>query len=139
MTDSLEHTVSNEDRAGAFLEFQYAEIKDLTKQFLTVVAAVLAISVTFSEKIVNFAEARTASKVLMIVTWGLCLFAFTLGGFAMYLIYNAGAAAKYAVLTRTPGTYWVETRRAYLCLRLAGLAFVLALVLLVVVGILRIF
>jgi hypothetical protein len=37
-----------------FLKYDYAETKDLSKSFLTLVAAILVFSLTFSEKIVDF-------------------------------------------------------------------------------------
>ena len=113
------------------------EIKDLAKQFLTVVAAVLAVSVTFSEKIVNFDQAAPAPRILLMSAWGLCLLAFVLGGCAIFLIYNAGAAAKYTVLYQTPHGYRKLIRLTYLCLDAGGVSFVLALLLLVLTGVLK--
>ena len=130
--------VSETAKAKSFLKFQYVEIKDLSKQFLTVVAAVLALSVTFSEKIVNFTQAGTASRVLMMACWGLCLFAFVLGGCAIFILYNVGVRAKDTVLYKTLHPYRLWLWRSYLCLDAAGIAFVLALILLVVAGFLRI-
>lgn len=141
--EPIRPTVSAADEAKAFLEFQYVEVKDLAKQFLTVVAAVLAVSVTFSEKIVNFAQGGTTPRVLMILTWGLCLSSFVLGGLAIYLIYNAGILAKDTVLYGESRQYGKLTRRqltrqCYVCLNIAGFSFVGALLLLVLAGFLRI-
>ncbi len=132
-------SVSVTDEARAFLEFHYVEIKDLTKQFLTVVAAVLALSVTFSEKIVNFSQAGMAQRFLMILTWGLCLLAVILGGCAIYFIFNAGIAAKATVLYGELKPYRTRTRLSYLCLYAAGISFVIALFLLVLIVLLRMF
>jgi hypothetical protein len=57
---------------------------------LTVVAAVLAFFVTFSGKIVDFANADTRARWLMIAVWGGSLAAFIVGGCAIWLIFNAG-------------------------------------------------
>lgn len=89
--------VSIEDAAKAFLEFQYAEAKDLTKHFLTVVATVLTVSVTFSEKIIS--DKQVASLTIL-VAWVLFIIAFIVAGAALYLLFNAGAAAKRTILTR---------------------------------------
>ena len=143
--EQIESTVSESAQAKAFLEFQYVEVKDLSKQFLTVVVAVLALSVTFSEKVVNFSGGRTLTRGLMILTWALCLASFVLGGLALYLLYNAGILAKLTVLSGEPARYnWKNLDRAqlisgcYTCLNIAGVSFVLALLLLVVSGLLRI-
>jgi len=41
-----------------FMRYDYAEAKDLCKHFLTTVIAVLVFSLTFADKIVNFAAAQ---------------------------------------------------------------------------------
>ena len=138
MTSPQEVQVSDADKAKAFLEFQYPEIKDLTKQFLTVVAGVLALSVTFSDRVINFAQAGTTSRALMVATWVLCLLAFMLGGCTIFLVYNAGVAAKYTVLYKSRHEYRKITWYAYVCLDIGGGLFVLALLLLVASGILRV-
>ena len=135
--------VSEADEARSFLEFQYIEVKDLTKQFLTVVAAVLAVSVTFSEKIINFAQGKSIGRALMMSTWGLCLAALVLGGLAIFLIFNAGVLAKNTLLYGTPHKYLKLTvhqltEYSYKCLNVAGVSFVVALGLLVLAGLLRI-
>ncbi|SRR6266536_1016407 len=130
MSDSQARVVTDIEEAKAFLEFQYPEIKDLTKQFLTVVAAVLAVSVTFSEKIVVFAQASKLERVLLIITWVACLMAFILGGASIFLIYNAGVSAKYTQVHSKPTPYRKRTWHAYLCLDAAGICFVLGFMLL---------
>ncbi len=129
--------VSESAKAKAFLEFEYAEIKDLSKQFLTVVAGVLALTVTFSEKIVNFTQSGFKTRLLMMSCWVLCLGAFLLGGCAIFLIYNAGAAAKRTILYQRFYPYRFMAVFSYWCLDLAGAAFVFALVLLVLAAFLR--
>ncbi len=125
-------------KATAYLEYQYAEVKDLTTKFLTVVAAVLAFSVTFSEKIVDFAHAGNLAKWTMIFIWGFCLAAFVLGGCAIWLIYNAGIIAKDVELHNEPSNYRWHTRWAYNCLNVAGVLFVAGLGLLVIAGLIRV-
>jgi hypothetical protein len=82
--------------AKSFLEYQYVEIKDLAKQFLVVIAGVLTLSVAFSEKIVILDKAPLLIRLLMTAIWVACFAASILAGAAIFLIYNAGIAAKYA-------------------------------------------
>jgi hypothetical protein len=55
--------------AKSFLEYQYVEIKDLSKEFLAVIAGILALSVTFSEKIIDLPTASLFTKGLLIAIW----------------------------------------------------------------------
>jgi len=125
--------------AEAFLEFEYAETKDLAKQFVTVVAAILAVSVTFAEKVMSFEHAPITIKVFLILSWGLSLLALVLGGAGVFLIFNAGQRAK-RVATRQP-TYHYQSlaRKAFDALIAAGGCFVLSLLLLVLVGVRKLF
>lgn len=129
----------NIKNAKAFLSFYYVEVKDFSKQFLTVVAAVLAVTVTFSEKIVNFATASTLQKVLLMSVWGGCVIAFILGGAAILFIYDAGVLAKGTETNGTMHNYHKLLRRSYNCLLLGGGIFVLSLMLLVVTGLMKAF
>jgi hypothetical protein len=54
------------DLAGLFLKYDYAEAKDLSKQFLTTVTAVLVFSLTFADKIINFSQASRVSRRFLI-------------------------------------------------------------------------
>ena len=83
-------------KARSFLEYQYPEIRDLAKHFLTVIAGVLTLSVAFSEKIVSFDPAPPSMRALMAGIWVFCFMALVLGGAAVFLIYNAGIGAKQA-------------------------------------------
>jgi hypothetical protein len=126
------------DHATLYLKFNYAELKDFAKQFLTVVAGVLTLTITFSEKIVNFATATPATRNYMILVWSLCLFAVVSGGGAVFMMYNAGAIAKSTILHRRtmyPRTFRALDLAAHWGMNLAGLAFTLALVVLAVVAI----
>ena len=129
--------VEASDVAKVLVEFQYGEIKDLAKAFLTVVAAVLTLSIAFSEKIVNFNSASVHLRVLMAGSWCLCLLAFVLGGAAIFLLYNAGVSAKYFQFTKSEDFMWL-LKYTHLLLIGAGSSFVAALGLLVIVGLVRI-
>ncbi|MCD9185575.1 MAG: hypothetical protein LUM44_04025 [Pyrinomonadaceae bacterium] len=125
--------------AKAFVEFQYAEIKDFSKQFLTVVAGVLAVTVTFSEKIVNFATASSVQRFLLMAVWCGCIIAFTLGGLAIVTIYDAGVVAKETELDGKMRTYPELRLRSHRLLIAGGITFVLSLALLVVTGLIKAF
>jgi hypothetical protein len=47
-----------------FLKYDYAETKDLAKDFLTLVSAILVFSLTFAEKIVNFHWSMEAQRTV---------------------------------------------------------------------------
>jgi len=133
-------SVTDQDKAKSFLEFEYAEIKDISKQFLTVVAAVLALSVTFAEKIADFENASSCFRMLIVSAWVLNLFSFVLGGVAIFFVYNAGACAKNTLLyNQEKYPFRSLSNKAHGCLFIAGVLFVVALLLLVVSGITRVY
>jgi hypothetical protein len=119
--------------AQAFVDFTYQETKDLAKQVLTVVAAVLALSVTFADKVVNFSAAARPVRVLTLISWGLSILAFVCGGAAIFWIFNAGLSAKYEATHRYthPYQYGPIGGRALACMTWGGLCFVLSLAVLV--------
>jgi hypothetical protein len=130
----------NTREAKGFLEFNYPEIKDLGKHFLTAVAAVLAVSVAFAEKIVNFDRAPFLPRALLIASWALGLMAFLLGGTALHFNYKAGDDAKWETLFPGATTHRRRSKRwALRLLFFAGVAFSLALAILVLIGMLRLF
>ena len=104
---------------------------------MTVVAGVLAVTVTFAKDIIDFTNASTFQKALMMITWGCCLVAFLLGGCAIFLNYNAGIAAKHTTLYGILNPYRRMTFLTYICLDVGGVLFVIALALLVVGGAVR--
>lgn len=114
MPDEERTPADLKERAKGFLAFQYAEVKDLTKQFLTVVAAVLAVTITFSEKIVNFANAASTPRALLMFAWGACIAAFLLGGCAIFFI-----AAQQMVALFAQGSLWRLTLGLFCVLVLA--------------------
>ena len=116
--------------AEKFLKFDYPETRDLCTQFLTLIAGILAVSVTFSEKIVA-PDARFA-RILLGTSWLLFLLALIGTGGGLYQIFVAGQKA-----TRVPDNTaardfnWALSFRS---LNLAGVAFVIGLLLLILSG-----
>lgn len=78
-----------------FLKFDYVEMKDLSKAFLTLAAAILAFSITFSEKIIGFQSAIRASRVMLLVSWCFFITSVILCGIALCLIFASGAKATH--------------------------------------------
>jgi hypothetical protein len=120
-----------------FLEFQYPEIKDLLKHFLTLISGSLVFSVTFSEKIVGL-DAAVPLKVLMSIAW-LCLLA-ALGfcGVGLYTLYLTAEQARLSLATSEDADdFQVTARASYQFQDLAGISFGAGLFLLVLAGILR--
>ncbi len=79
--------------ARIFLEFQYLEIKDLLKHFLSLISASLVFSVTFAEKIVNFENATKLPKCLLISSWGTLIVALGCCGVSLYTLYLSAERA----------------------------------------------
>ena len=135
----MTHTgVRQVEDAKAFLEFEYREVKDLAKHFLTVVIGVLAVTVTFADRILDVAEASTFQKVLIAMAWGLGLLAFVLGGGAIWAIYDAGVYARNTTLAPGATFPYAHLRNwSYGFLACGGLLFAISLALLVVGGVVR--
>jgi hypothetical protein len=76
-----------------FLTWDYKEAKDLATSFLTLIAAVLVFTVTFSEKVVGFANASKSKKLFLVASWILFLLAIIFCGTALVAYYNAAIAA----------------------------------------------
>jgi hypothetical protein len=71
-----------------FLNFNYAEAKDLAKSFLTLIAAILVFSITFSEKVVVFQTAGVIRRILLIISWSFFVLAIIGCGVAIVAYFN---------------------------------------------------
>ena len=94
-------------------------MKDLSKAFLTLLTAVLVVSVTFSEKIVNFQYRRLGPKLALVVCWILLLVAIASVGSALALMTYALGFAVYFPDTE----YSVLENRAVILFIVSGLSF----------------
>jgi hypothetical protein len=117
--------------ARVFLEFKYPEIKDLLKHFLTLIAATLVFSVTFSEKIVDFQHARRSQHVLVIGAWFLLISALGSCGIGLYTLYLAAEHAIATEVFKRVTNFHLLARRSYFYQDMAGVLFGLGLCLLV--------
>jgi len=84
--------------AEIFLEFHCAELKDLGKHFLTLISAVLAFSVTFSEKITDFSKSSSPQKTLLVSSWLFLIIAVVTSGAGLYYNFVAGAQAHGGII-----------------------------------------
>ena len=109
-----------------FLKHDYAEAKDLCKQFLTLNVAVVVFSLTFSDKVVEFAKASQFSKVLLVSSWS-CLLA-SIVGCGISLAYISVAAGR--VVYNERSDYQGISERTLIGIGLSGAIFVAGLLLL---------
>jgi hypothetical protein len=120
-----------EERAKKFFDRDYAETRDISKAFLTLLTAVFVASIAFSEKIVNVSTTGWWPRALMICCWVLLLVAIATCGAALALMMQAAGYASYF----PESAFWVfeaDAIQLYLC---SGLAFGGALVSLLIAGI----
>ena len=121
------------DEAKNFMAFDYAELKDLCKQFLTLVSGILVFSVTFAEKIVGY---RSNARWPVIASWIAFIVAIVLCGLGLGLIALAGGQA----VSGAPSQFYrhMESQAVRLTLG-AGLSFVVGLTCLMIAGVLTMF
>jgi hypothetical protein len=118
--------------ARVFLEFKYPEMKDLLKHFLTLISASLVFSVTFSEKIVDFATASIVPKVIVIAAWGTLILALGVCGIGIFTLYLTATSALESVMHNSGSSYERLQKTSYVLQDLSGLLFGVGLSLLVV-------
>ncbi|MDB5799207.1 MAG: hypothetical protein JWL63_146 [Rhodocyclales bacterium] len=119
-----------------FVEFQYTEMKDLTKHFLTLIAGTLVLTLTVAEKLLGASASETA-KTLLGYSWASLILAFILAGIGLTGIFFAALAARERAVFGFAANYQKIARPSYIAVDLAGILYVVALTLLVAVGILR--
>jgi len=119
------------ERARVFLEKDYAETKDLSKAFLSLLTAVLVASITFSEKIVDVAKSGPWAKASMVTSWVCLLLAIIACGTGLALV---STAAGFAAHSPDPNYYTLEWKAVPLFVS-AGLFFGTALACLLIAGI----
>jgi hypothetical protein len=124
-----------EKQAKLYLEKDYAESKDLAKTFLTLISAMLVASITFSEKIVDVSKAELLPLSTMIVCWVLLIVALVACGVGLALMTTAAGMVAYQPQLNFRE---MELRGVNLFLG-SGVAFIFALVALVVAGVASLF
>jgi len=121
------------DEAKNFMTYDYAELKDLCKEFLTLVSAILVFSITFADKIVGF---KATSRWPLLVSWIAFIVAIVLCGLGLGLIALAGGQA---VSGAPSDIYRSMEYRASMMTFGAGLSFLIGLAALIVAGVLAMF
>ena len=123
-------TVSQDSVAQLFLKYDYAETKDLAEHFLTLVVSILVVSLTFSEKIVDFRNAARGPRGLMVASWCLMLIAIVSCGLGLVANSIAAGQAVYG------GDYRGHARLSYAFIIVAGAGFIGSLISLTLAAIL---
>jgi hypothetical protein len=122
-----------------FLRFHYAEVKDLTKHFLTLIAGSLVLSVSFADKILPLDTASIGQKGLLGACWLALLLSLVLAGFGLFTNYLAGEQAHGGIIYSYGVDFRVLVRRSYRLLDLSAVVFALGLFLLAATGVTRYF
>jgi hypothetical protein len=122
--------------AELFMKYDYAESKDLCKEFLTLVSGVLVFSVTFAEKIIAFSDHRSRGRWTLFGSWISLIVALILGGIGLALL---GMAADVAVHAPDLSRILLLENRSVLFMFWGGVFFVLGLILIVFAGALSMF
>lgn len=108
--------------AERFLRFNYPELKDLAKHFLTVVTATLVFSIAFAEKVINFQQSKPIAKLSLICSWILFAASIAFCGACLYVNFKAGEEANNSGIFTTVTDFRRLARTAY---RLVDTALVL--------------
>jgi len=117
------------------MKYNYAETKDLCKDFLTLVTGILVFSLTFSEKIVNFQRSGKAAKFLLCFSWTLFILSIICCGIGLTYLALAGGQAVYGV-----NDYYLQlAATCYACVIASGACFIVGLISLVVAGMIATF
>ena len=122
-----------------FLRFHYAELKDLTKHFLTLIAGSLVLSVSFADKILPLTAATSFQKALLGGSWLALLISLVLAGAGLFINYLSGEQATGGIIYDYQVEFRTLVRRSYVCLDLAAVIFGIALALLAATAVTRYF
>jgi flagellar biosynthesis protein FlhB len=112
------------------LKYNYPETKDLCKQFLTLVVAVLVFSLTLSEKFGQFNQASLPAKFFVVVAWSSMLVSVIFCGVGLTYITLAAGDAVYRKVH-----YLRFAAKSYNCIVVAGMCFIIGLILLIVTAV----
>jgi hypothetical protein len=78
-----------------FLKYDYSETIDLAKSFLTLISAVLVLSLTFSEKILSRDVSNVPARDLLFRAWGLLFSSVVFCGIGLCLLFLAAIKAAH--------------------------------------------
>lgn len=120
-----------------FIEFKYPEIRDLLKQFLTLISATLVFSVTFSERIIDYRRSSAIQRNMVFTSWLMLVASLGACGCGLYLNYLAAEAAFVAMSTGTSERFRQLESSAYLFQDVGGILFGGGLLVLVLAAVVR--
>jgi hypothetical protein len=118
-----------------FMKYNYAETKDLCKDFLTLVTGILVFSLTFSEKIVDFQHSGKSAKILLLSSWTLFISTLISCGIGLTYLALAGGQAVYG----SDDYYLTLANKCYAWVIASGLFFITGLIALVLAGMIATF
>ncbi|MBT2745551.1 MULTISPECIES: hypothetical protein [unclassified Lysobacter] len=122
-----------------YVQFNYPEIKDLLKHFLTLISATLVFSVTFSEKIINYQAGNQLQRRTVFISWTLFAMSLVLCGLGIYLNYLTAEAALDVLANKVAEDVFFELRGwAYLAQDLGAVTYVIALAILIMSAVLKV-
>lgn len=120
------------DAVETFMKYDYAEMKDLLKTFITLVSASIVFSLTFSDKIVKFDNAANRVKRVIVLAWWLMILSLITGGASLFLIACAAGKLIYGSIPLVDISASYLEYFSVLMSVIAGGTYVLALVTLIV-------
>ena len=124
-----------------FLKFNYPELKDLGKHFLTIASATAVFLVSFVEKIVRLPEPvpgdSSLADGLFKTTLVALLAAIVTSGIGLVTNYIAGAGASGAIIWGIGKDFRALTRLTYIMYIVAGSCPIAAYILLGTIGLVR--
>ena len=132
---TIETPESQTPNPDLFIKFYYAEIKDLSKSFLTLVSGILAFSITFSTSIIGVSTASILQLILLICAWLSFVIAIIAAGWGLYSDFVSANIANKAIHAGTNLEFKQLLIRPYRLLTVAGAAFVIGLILLAIAGV----
>jgi hypothetical protein len=117
--------------AQTFFTYDYAVTKELAKDFLTLVSAILVFSITFSEKIADFPRASKRTRGLLLSAWSSFITAIITCGTGLCFVTVAAGVAIYGPGWPFPSIGYLQWANwGWLLILAAGALFVVGLILL---------
>ena len=122
-----------------FIAFNYPELKDLGKHFLTISSATAAFLVTFVEKFapVPCAANSSLSNILIKATLVALLASIITAGTGLFTNYIAGAGASGAIILGVGRNFRAFSRITYVLYMVAGASLIAGYITLAAIGLLR--
>jgi len=126
--------------ADKFIKYGYPEIKSLSTQMITLLTSILVFSITFSEKIVNFSNAETYKRQILLLSWTFLILAIVCDGIG--LAFNSFALPFALADVHTIETdkvnsteFYEPAARSLSFIVFSGIFFILGLISLIAAGI----